>query len=57
AVARTGAAADPDLRAAAEALLERLQALPAAPVQTQTATGSNIAQAQDNSTATVTGKP
>jgi hypothetical protein len=52
AVARTGAADDPDVRAAADALLERLQALPDAPAS-QTAIGTNIAQAQDGSTASV----
>jgi hypothetical protein len=53
-VAKAGADRDPDLVAAAEALLDKIKALPGGEQSIQQAIGSYIAQADRGSTATVT---
>ena len=52
-VERAGADNEPDIESAARALLDLLEAQPGGERYTQTATGRNIAQAQDSSHASV----
>jgi hypothetical protein len=53
-IAKTNVPHDAEMNAAARALIEALRSIQPHSSNTQTATGSNIAQANDHSTATVT---